>query len=138
MTESKWNSPVFKFSILANFSRKKKGIRLSSRYLTMDWNHFWWSILSSLSQRRPDTLSRTTPQWSLFSLKSQTLSAPILVQWVPCFPLFNHYFQKTKPLHPHLKYLFGIWIRAEKYWEFSYRVSVIRVLDHSILTSFFF
>ena len=54
----------------------------------MDWNHFWWSILSSLSQRRPDTLSRTTPQWSLFSLKSQTLSAPILVQWVPC-PCFQ-------------------------------------------------
>ena len=66
--------------------------------------------------------SRTTDtQWSLFLLKSRTfgleqinsgafgvfsakLSAPILVQWVPCpcFPLFNQYFYKKLSLYIHL------------------------------------
>ena len=71
-----------------------------------------------------------------FGVFSAELSAPILVQWVPipCFPLSSkvvpegwaltvtvqpsgttllssHYFyKKTKPLYPHLKYLFGIGI----------------------------
>ncbi len=51
-----------------------------------------------------------------FGVFSAKLSAPILVQEVPCpcFPLFNHYFYKT--LYPHPKYLFGIgrWIWAAK------------------------
>ena len=52
----------------------------------------------------------------VFSAKQ---SAPILVLWVlcQCFPLFiiqPLFLQKTKPLYPHLKYLFGIWILATK------------------------
>ena len=68
-------------------------------------------------------LTRTTgAQWSLFPLKSITflgrkilghlgyfrlnneLSAPILVQWVPCpcFPLFNNYFYKKLSLYIHI------------------------------------
>ena len=64
----------------------------------------------------------TDAQWSLFSLKSKTfglrqtnwsdkfwafgvflakLSAPSLVQWVPC-PLFNHYFYKKLRLYIHI------------------------------------
>ena len=62
--------------------------------------------------------ARTTDaQWSLFSLTSRTvglepnsgifgvfsakLSAPILVQWVPCpcFPLFHHHFYKKLSLY---------------------------------------
>ena len=58
-----------------------------------------------------------------FVVFSSELSAPILVQRVPCpcFPLFNNYFyKKTKPLYPHPKYLcrkifgIGVWIWASK------------------------
>ena len=50
---------------------------------------------------------------------SAKLSAPILVQWIPCtcFPLFNHYFyKKLSLLYPNPKYSFGIgiWIWAAK------------------------
>ena len=53
-----------------------------------------------------------------FGVFSAKPSAPIV--WVPCppFPLFNLniFLQKTKPLCPHPKYLFGIgiWIWAAK------------------------
>ena len=75
-----------------------------------------------------------------FLRSSAGLSAPILVLWVPChcFPLFNHYFykklQKTKPLHPTPKYLFGsgIWIWAAKNLRFSLRASVVRGTHHQI------
>jgi hypothetical protein len=40
-------------------------------------------------------------------------------------PLF---LQKTEPLYPHSKYLFGIWIWAAKDLGFSHRLSVIREL----------
>ena len=43
--------------------------------------------------------------------------------------MVDHYFyKKTKPLYPNPKYLFGIgiWICAEKNWEFSHHVSVVR------------
>ena len=47
-----------------------------------------------------------------FGVFSSELSAPVLVQWVPCFLLFNHYFYKNVSLYmyPHPKYLFGIGI----------------------------
>ena len=39
-----------------------------------------------------------------FGVFSAELSAPILVQWVPCpcFPLFNHYFYKKLILYIHI------------------------------------
>ena len=39
-----------------------------------------------------------------FVVFSAKLSAPILVQWVPCpcFPLFNHYFYKKISLYIHI------------------------------------
>ena len=46
---------------------------------------------------------------------STKLSTPILVQWVlpcPCFFIIQPLFlQEIKPLYPHPKYLFGIWIQ---------------------------
>ena len=49
--------------------------------------------------------------WGIFG---QTISIPILVQWVPClcFSLFNHYFYKK--IRQKTKHLFGIWIWARK------------------------
>ena len=35
----------------------------------------------------------------VFVIFSAELTAPILVQWVPCFSLFNHYFYKKLSLH---------------------------------------
>ena len=74
-----------------------------------------------------------------FGVFLDELSASILVQWVPCprFPLFNHLFNKNKPLYPHPKYLFGIgiwsWIWAAKNYGISLRVSVVRgALDYQI------
>ena len=52
-----------------------------------------------------------------FGVFSAKISAPIFVQFCPCFPLLNHYFyKKTKPLYPPTKYLFGIgiWIWVAK------------------------
>ena len=76
-----------------------------------------------------------------FLISSAGLSAPILVLWGPCFPLFIHYFykklQKPKPLHPTPKYLFGngIWIWAAKNLRFSLRVFVVCDSNHSFRLS---
>ena len=45
----------------------------------------------------------------------------------------NFLLQKTKPLYPNLKYLFGIRIRilAEKNQGFSLQVSVVRATYHA-------
>ena len=44
-------------------------------------------------------------QIGVFGVLSAELSAPILVQWVPCqcFPLFNHYFYKKLSLYIHIR-----------------------------------
>ena len=93
------------------------------------------------SRTRPRT---TDIQRELFFQRSWTfglgqkyfearLSAPILVLWVlcPCFQLFNHYFYKKLSLYiyPTFKWS-GIRIWATKNLRFSFRVSLVRVLDH--------
>ena len=61
-----------------------------------------------------------------FGVFSAGLSTPILVLWVPC-PCLPLFLQKSRPLYPAPKYLFGsgIWILAAKNLRFSLRVSVL-------------
>ena len=109
-----------------------------------------------INERPCPTGARTTDaQWSLFSLKSQTvgleqqigqinfgafgvflakLSASILVLWVPClcFPLINHYFYKKISLYIHIP---NIYLELGFECEFgkqriSLCLSVVRVLVH--------
>ena len=60
------------------------------------------------------------------------LSTPIFVLRVPC-PCFPLFLQKTTPLYPHLKYLFGIGIGiwTAKNLGFSLRVSVVCIQLHN-------
>ena len=52
------------------------------------------------------------------------------------FIIQSLFLQKSKPLYPTPKYLFGsgIWIWAAKNLRFSLRVSVVRAFDHQIGT----
>ena len=86
-------------------------------------NHIFCACLS------PRT---TDAQWSLFSLKSQTFRQTIWTDkfWtIWGYSLINYFYkyEKTKPLYPNPKYIFGIgiWIWAAKNLKFSLRVSVV-------------
>ena len=47
--------------------------------------------------------------WGIWGIFSQTIRTPSDTQST-CFPLFSLILQKTRPLYPHPKYLFGIGI----------------------------
>ena len=96
----------------------------------------WGAAVCATAGTSP-CLRTTDVQWNFFLLKSRNfgleqinsgalgvfsvkLSVPILALWwvpCPCFPLFSKLFlQKSNPLYPHPKHLFGIeiWKLAAK------------------------
>ena len=71
--------------------------------------------------------------WGIWGIFGQTISTRCGT--CPCFPFIQPLFlQKTKPLYPTPKYLFGngILIWAAKNSKFSLRVSVVRVRNDKI------
>jgi hypothetical protein len=97
------------------------------------------------------TEARTTgPQWSLFFVEIQICWAwaENSGRWILGHPICSYEslvrvfhqnlplkLQKTKPLYPNSKYLFGIgiWMLAAKHLRFSHRVSVVCALEVAVL-----
>ena len=79
--------------------------------------------------------------WSIWGIFGRTISTHFgTVSSLSMFSIIQPLFlQKTKPLYPTPKYLFGsgIWIWAAKNLRFSLRVSVVRALFHSSIFMLF-
>ena len=111
-------------------NRANSCLRMGNSCLATDYGH---------RERAFFQKSRTFGPWQTFGLKCfeafgifwAGLSAPILV--LSMFSIIQPLFlQKTKPLYPTPKYLFGngIWILVPKNLRFSFRVSVVRLFSH--------